>query len=339
MKSASEFEYELELVCNCLDVKIEPEITQLIDRSRCLAWIASGLSKAAAESGRRALQDTASIPGILMTPLDYCSGNRSVYLPVLVSYRGKNHDILSAARSVVGSRAREVILISGYCDTPVRAYLEQNGVKVHLISLPKHREDKRFVAVLATWGLAGLSLGLAQAMAGPGGNRRTLLRAAYESAEKKSKAATEQFLEVERWDSRKWIILGGANAVPAMLAWEAMLGEGAIMSAALGDIKDYTHGRYLSAMRERSAAFLILTDSSSRNLGEIVGNRFASCFPTVAVDTSFEGADPFPSTCEHLFLPAFVVSGLAQSLGHTICKPPKPREVHDWRNWGQIRTV
>lgn len=341
MRDTSEFAYELELLRRCMEATIPARAVELLQSCRAVAWIASGLSKVAAEAGRRAMQNLAGIPGLLFTPFDYCNSNRSSYLPLLVSYHGRNLDIQSAARAVVQAGHDEAVLLSGYEQTPVRNYLEENGVRTQVVAIPEHREDKRFVAVLATWASAAMGLRLAQEAAAAAPARTdaltfATLERAYHAAERRSEQVVNRFLEFEDWPRRQWFVLGGGASAPAMLAWEAMLAEGACLSVTLCDLRDFTHGRYLSILRENRAGFVILTDGASGEVGHIIKERFSRLFPVVEIESEGSAAD---SMCEHLLLVAFVAAGLARSLGHTIAKPPKPSFIRNWNNWGKIPNV
>lgn len=337
LSASSEFEYELSLFKECLRLPLGSQALRAVRSSRCTAWVASGLSKVAGECGRRTLQDWAGVPGHLFTPLDFCSSNHANYLPILVSYRGKNLDILSVGRSVVEASHRQALLITGYRRTHVSDYLERNGVDLHIISLPPHEEDDRFVAVLATWTILALSLRLAQAAARQAKCEDTdeLIESAYHAAEREGRMVVDKLLLVPGWESRKWIVLGGGVTTPAMLAWESMCAEAALSSVIISDVKDYTHGRYLSAMREGNVGFLILSEAAGTSVGRIISRRFSQLFPVIEVNSRGEHLFVL---CMHIFLVAFVASGLARSAGYSIGDPPKPAVTKNWRNWGTIKT-
>lgn len=336
IETQSEFAYELRLFEECLSVPIDVAIRQLINESRCTAWIASGLSKVAAECGRRMVQEWAGTPGRLFTPLDYCGSNISEYLPVLLSYRGKNLDIQSAGQSIVNASIKQVLLITGYEQSAIRAYLENHAVQVHTISLPSHRKDKRFVAVLATWAMTALTLRLAQVVSGlepETTNLREVANRAHEEAERDGTTVVREIRQVKDWLSRKWIILGGGPTTPALVAWETMCAESALMSVVTSDMKDYTHGRYLSAMREKDVGFIILTNAMDASLGRIMTTRLSEMFPVIEI-ASQKG--PVFDLCKHLFVVPLVVSALARANGQNIASPPKPGITNKWRNWGKI---
>jgi hypothetical protein len=334
--SVTEFASELVLFKECLKLSVDTETCRVISDSRCTAWIASGLSKVAAECGRRMLQNRTGVPGRLFTPLDYYSSNHRQYLPVLVSYHGKNHDIQAAANSLVKAEHKRAVLIAGYESTPVRAYLEDNGVEVHTIFLPEHQEDKRFVSVMATWALSALCLRVAQAV----GSQKVAdledgVDAAYEQARSAAALTGESFNQIEDWSNRKWIVLGTGSAAPAMLAWEAMCAESALLSVVIADLKDYTHGRYLSALREKTVGFVILSDEMNADVARIIKDRFSQLFPVIELNSR---GDELFSLCHQLFLVTMIVSGLARGAGHSLTSPPKPPFIRSWNNWGKIKS-
>ena len=336
LDSVTEFAGELGFFKECFKLPVDTETCRALSDSRCTAWIASGLSKAAAESGRRMLQNCAGVPGRLFTPLDYCSSNHTQYLPVLVSYHGRNHDIQAAANSLVKAGHKRAVLIAGHETTAVRAYLEDNGVNVHTIFLPEHREDKRFVSVMATWALSALCLRLVQTV----GSQEIQdlddsFDAAYEQARSDADRAGESFIKTKDWSNRKWIILGTGSTVPAMLAWEAMFAESALLSVVIADIKDYTHGRYLSALREKAVGFVILSDDMNADLGRMIKDRFSPLFPVIELNS--RGDELFVFS-HQLFLVTMLVSRLAKVAGHSLASPPKPTFIRSWNNWGKIKS-
>lgn len=334
--SVTEFASELGLFKKCFKLPVDAETCGAISDSRCTAWIASGLSKVAAECGRRMLQNCAGVPGRLFTPLDFCSSNHTQYLPVLVSYHGRNHDIQAAAKSLVKAGHKRAVLIAGYETTSVRAYLEDNGVKVHTIFLPEHQEDKRFVSVMATWALSALCMRLAQTVGSPDvQDLDDSFDAAYEQARSAAGPAGESFIKTKDWSNRKWIVLGTGSTVPAMLAWEAMCAESALLSVVIADIKDYTHGRYLSALREKAVGFVILSDDMNADLGRMIKDRFSPLFPVIELNSR---GDELFVLSHQLFLVTMIVSRLAKVAGHTLARPPKPTFIRSWNNWGTIRS-
>src|SRR5690348_14488347 len=336
LDSLTEFPVELGFFKECFKLPVDAETRRAISDARCTAWIASGLSKVAAECGRRMLQNCAGVPGRLFTPLDYCSSNHTQYLPVLVSYHGRNHDIQAAANSLVKAGHKRAILIAGYENTSVRTFLEDNGVKTHTIFLPQHQEDKRFVSVMATWALSALCLRLAQTVSSPAvQDLDDSFDAAYEQARSAASLAGESFTKIKDWSNRKWIVLGSGSTMPVLLAWEAMCAESALLSVVTADGKDYTHGRYLAALREKNVGFVILSDDKNADLGRIIKDRFSKLFPVIELDSR---GDELFVLSHQLFLVTMIVSGLAKVAGHSIASPPKPTFIRSWNNWGKIKS-
>lgn len=337
MKIASEFAYEIELLKAALETTVEPETVETVKKTRCTAWVGSGLSKVSCESGRQFLEKWAGTPGRMFTPYDYCSANISQYLPILVSYSGRNLDIQSAARAIVSAGLREAVLLVGNEETIVGEYLRENRVKVHKMVLPAHQEKKSFVAVLATWAMTGLALAFARSVADSAFRADfddEVVNQAYDFAVTESAKIAGNFGQITNWRTRKWIVLGGGAQTPALLAWESMFSEGALFSPIVSDLKDYTHGRYLSALCEKQAGFVLLIDRNNLDLCKILKERFSRFFPVVEIRST---SGQFPDFLTHLLTVAFVARQMAESIGQSIVTPPKPEAINYWRNWGTIK--
>lgn len=336
IKGSRGFEYELSLVKECLTMPLSESLVKTLLNARSTAWIASGLSSFSAEFGRRMFLNKTGIPATLFTPLDFVQSNTSQYLPILVSYRGKNRDIKSVAKKIVQNPNGAVVLLTGFADTPVERQLLSGKNPVDWFHLPAHKEEKRFISVLPTMTLAALGYRLAQ-LSGKDYDDTSLVEGLdwiYSKAKITSQRLVKEMTKFEGWDKLKWIIIGGGSSAPSLLGWQTSLMEAGLTSPVIIDIKDFSHGKYLSALREKNIGLLLLSDPSTSHLTEIIRKRFDNVFTTVSVTAESENEFAF---WEHLFIVFLSLTELSDSLGFNIRKPPKPKIVQSWTNWGEIK--
>ena len=253
------FDYEFNLMKKCMNTEINHGVLESIRKSRCIAWVASGLSACPAEFARRILQDTTDVPGVFFTPLDFIKSKLINFLPILITYRGKSFDIQAVAKKIMKSDIKEVIMITGFSGNRVEKFLRENGVEVRVVVMPDHKEENRFVSVLASLGLTGLGIAIANKL-----SKQQLnfdLEKIWDSSIKISRTVCENFLVVgSNWSDYKWIVLGSGLSSPYLYGWQSVMSESGLCTFITGDIKDYSHGKYLSALREKNLAYLILTD-------------------------------------------------------------------------------
>lgn len=302
--------------------------------NRPVAWIASGLTACAAECGRLAVVHHLRQPSVILSPSQYCREPEVGWLPMLVSYKGRNNDICAAAERV-GAHSIESLLLVGMGGTKVEGILSGQGRLESSLTLPPHPLDRGFVTVRAT---------LALAIAATAACHRQDERSAISSRLRENlakgcevgTAIAEAILTIPAWESRRFFILGGPATSAARLAWERAFAESALASVIIGDLKDYTHGRYLSALREGDATFVLLSDPSCDNLVEVARAHLSQAFPVVAVPSHGDWIDVMLT---QLFAAFTTMSRLAQALSLRPENPPKPPVVAGWTNWGKIRSV
>lgn len=327
------FKYEFNLMKKCMGVEVDYKVIEIIGKSRCIAWVASGLSACPAEFDRRILQDLANAPGIFFSPLDFIKSELSNYLPILVTYRGRNLDIQAVAKKIVKSKIKEVIIITGFPKNRVEMFLREKGVNVKAITIPVHKEENRFVSVLASLALAGLGIAIENKL-----SKQSLdyhnIEEVWNFSIKTSKNICEKFLAIsDDWPSFKWIVLGSGLSSPYLYGWQSAMAEAGLCTFITGDIKDYSHGKYLSAFREKNLAYLILVDEYNHNLADVMEKRFSKFFPVIKIVPKFDGLE---GLIENLFIIFHTVSMLSKSSGLSIKNPPKTQEVAKWNNWGRI---
>lgn len=322
------------LAAACLEAHLSAELEAALADRPPLAWIGSGLSRIAAELGARAWQ-RAGGAGTVFTPLEYCVGGAAAYTPVLITYGGGNLDSQSTARQIAARRPSRVVLITGCPGSPCERLLTASGSAVEVVVLPEHPRERRFVAVLPLLAMAGLALRLAL----PRGERveaRAALTGGARRAASQRARLRDRILSSPDWRDRRWIALAGGMTSVAALAWQAVLSEAALADVVVADLKDYSHGRYMSALQRDDMAYLVLSDERCHNLGRTVCRRFGSFFPVAHVQL---GGGPLEAAWGHLVLAAALVEDLCLAAGWDLTAPPRPEVVRSWSNWGQVQAA
>ncbi len=327
-----DLDQEFSLAAQCALIKISASLSSWLLNNTPLAWIGSGLSRIAAEFGCRLSHRNLKCAATSFTPLEYCGSPNTSYLPILLTFGGKNIDSLSVAEHIVREGITRAILITGSKDTPCETILREGGVEVELILAPSHKKDQRFLAMtplILTCAAAHCLTTLHQEPA----TFVEELNKAREEIKVLQSSIIKRFTEIKNWRERRWIVLGGGLTYVAAVAWQVLLSESALSDVLIADMKDYTHARYLSALQRQDIAYLVLADQSCLNLAQIIVKRFSKLYPTVLVKTSGTEEQAFWS---HLGIAAASVSELCVGANWNIMAPPKPSFFGHWSNWGKI---
>lgn len=99
------------------------------------------------------------------------------------------------------------------------------------------------------------------------------------------------------------------------------------------DLKDYTHGDHLAAVRANHAQFLVIPSPGREALCHAFVSRFATRFPVQVVVLESSGPTRF---WENLFFCCNTAEALSTQLGFAGLRPPRDPEVHSWRGWGTL---
>jgi len=327
------FSYELGLIENCLKIRISNPPIKLLLNCRAIAWVASGLSLCTAEFGRKIMQDYCNIPGNVYTPLDFATSNVKEFFPVLISYRGKNLDIKSAARKINQTKVKDLLLISGFKNSPVERYSISNNVKVQCLSLPIHKEENRFVSVLSVFALCALTQRLAERIKGKIFLSFEELELIYDSANEESEKIFYVMTKTLDIKNYKLIALGNGLNSPALNGLKSAFAESGLATIITGDIKDYSHGKYLSAFREKKVAYLLFENKFNHNMANILYSRLSPSFPIIRVNIN---ETEISGLWKEIFFIFLLTLRLSNFYGFNLKHPPKPKNMKRWSNWGVI---
>lgn len=318
------------LLTDCLRLPISDDVAATLSDARAVAWVASGLTACAAECGRFVLQQAYGLPSVRFSAFEYCTGRTEAYRPVLVSYKGRNHDIQSVAAKAIANRSPGV-LISGFPGTRAEKLLAGSPTPFHVLSLPDHPVDRDFVAERATLAMSALALRLGFPPSSPRLDEGWIVERVA-SSRVQAAEVFENLMAVPRWQHHRLILLGGGSASAGLVAWQAALAEGGLTSAIVSDLKDHTHGRYFAAFREETL-YVVLSDADSAPLAQVAGSHLRNAFPTVQVQSAERGVG---AVLDHLLVAFEVVRRLAAAQNVNLASPRKPAIAATWRNWGKI---
>lgn len=323
-----------EFLENCFNVRISKDIIEDLMQANHLIWVWSWLSSSPAEFGRKTINEV-WIPWIFQSPYEFVESNINRWMPVLISYRWKNLDIQSVADKIVKSWVKKILLISWYIDTRVSKFLEKNWVKVHIISLPEHIEEKSFVSVKATTWLITLILKLRMKIKWE--NKSIDFKKISDKAEIMSKNLSNKIILQDWWRKNKWIILSCWIVNYSTLCWQSSLMEAWLVSPIIWDIKDYSHWKYLSAFEERNINYLIIDSYQSNS--DIVNKLFSRLciyFNIYVIKPDFDSISWY---LENIFIAFKTVDKLSKSQNLSIKNPPKPKEMWKWKNWWKLKSI
>ena len=185
-------------------------------------------------------------------PYDFIRMGLRAPFAVFISNSGKTPDILSAILHAQNINIPKVILISGNGSSETMNILREN--KDILLSTGAN-EDRGFLSVLGVISPCYLSWALANEIWSNDQGYR-YFNDLYMRAEMKVNNSFSAFKRDDDFKilGRKSIILGGGFAWPAMLNLESKMVESNFGRPQISEIKDYSHGRFVSSMDQKVIA-------------------------------------------------------------------------------------
>lgn len=307
-----------------------------LEESIASTWIASGLAKISAAYGAELVEKYAGLPSRLMSTLDYCQKPRLRTLPILVSLKGRHEDAVSVTKSIVSRLSPASILITGESDGLAAKTLNKEGASSFLVSNNFPKRDHRFVNCKSIFMLSALVYNLVKQAFGINvinSIDEFQLKEAFFRANDEANKIAQSILAIHNWQNNHFIILGQGLGSDLTLSWQSIFSEAAICTLTCLDMKDYTHGDHLAAVRLENFIFLVLQNPGSEDIVDIFVSRFSTRFPVLVVPLKLSGAGQF---WENLFYCCNTAEALTDYLGYGGRRPPKDPIVHGWRGWGNL---
>ncbi|MCL8332359.1 MULTISPECIES: hypothetical protein [Pseudomonas] len=299
-------------------------------------WIASGLAKISAAYGASLIEQSVGAPSQLMSAMDYCRKPLLRSLPVLISMKGRHEDAVSVAQSIVNRGSPASALITGDVQGPAAQLLNAGVQTSCMVSASYPARDSRFVNCGSIFMLSALAYQLNRQAFGDdviGAVDKDDLAHAFSRAAEGSHAISQGIASTECWDRKQLIILGQGLGSELTLPWQSIFAEAGILTSTCLDLKDYTHGDHLAAVRSNNAIYLVIQQPGTEDMVQIFRSRFGTRFPVLVARLESSGPTRF---WESLFYCCNVADALTDLLGYGDERPPKDPTVHSWRGWGRL---
>ena len=213
-------------------------------------------------------------PVIPIRPFDFIRLGIKVPTAIFISHSGKTHDVISAMEHANNLGIQRRVLITGVNQISDRIKLKPQDI---VLSTGTNGE-RGFLSVAGTivpcfmmW--AALDSSIWQ-------NDEGYLRfhKLYEKAKGKAYSA---FSDLKRQMTKglagkRILILGGGFAWPAMLDIESKMVESGIAQPELSEIKDYSHGRFVSSLEDRRVLPIIFGMPDDEHFRDFMLSRLRS---------------------------------------------------------------
>ncbi|WP_455232218.1 hypothetical protein [Geopseudomonas aromaticivorans] len=327
---------DLEMIQERLRDSTEFPATYVLGTAFASVWIASGLAKISAAYGAALVEQYVGSPGQLMSAMDYCNKPLLRSTPVLVSLKGQHEDAVGVAQSIVNRSSPGAVLITGEPEGPAAQTLRAGCLTPCIVSASFPVRDRRFVNCGSIFMLSALAYQLVRQAFGSdviGAIDECNLIQVYSRAAEGAHAIAQGIAAVEDWQHKQLIILGQGLGSELTLPWQSIFAEAGIATATILDLKDYTHGDHLAAVRANNAIFLVIQHPGTEEMVRIFTSRFITRFPVVVASLASSGPSRF---WENLFYCCNTADALTHRLGYGGQRPPKDLTVHGWRGWGSL---
>jgi hypothetical protein len=299
-------------------------------------WVASGLAKISAAYGAALIEQYAGRSSQVMTALDYCQKPFLQSLPVLVSLKGQHDDAVSVAKSIVKRSSDNAMLITGDPEGPAALALKAGCPAPSIVTGSFPKRDRRFVNCSSIFMLSALAYQLVRQAFGIATIEcidEYKLAHSFSRAAGGTGAIAEGIASVEHWQNKQLIVLGQGVGSDLTLPWQSVFSEASIATPILLDIKDYSHGDHMAALRANNAVFLVIQHPGIEEICHIFVSRFSTRFQVIVVPLESMGATRF---WENLFYCCNTADALTRMLGYGGQRPPKDPVIHGWRRWGGL---
>lgn len=327
---------DIEFVKAALSAVVSPHLSEVITKYPSFLWIGTGLSKIAASLGAWLVQISLGKPSQFMTPLEYCRTKIASAVPIVITLKGKNSDILEVSAAIQRLKPPMVGLLTTDLKGLFSEQLRRSEIDVATAQAISPPRDKRFVNCLSIFALSASVFRVVQdAASGESGVSRWSceLDSVLTGGITAGQAAAQDILSANSWGNRRIIVLGSGVLSPLSFSWVSILAEAGIGTCSVSDIKDFTHGDFFAAVRESNAMFVVLREPAIAEICDVFIGRYSSLFPVIAVTLTSDGPLVF---WENLFAACEVAKRLSMALGYGGKRPPKHPDIWKWRGWGSL---
>jgi sugar/nucleoside kinase (ribokinase family) len=306
-----------------------PKISQIL--SSPMIFVGSGGSLSASVFGEqlalRMLGRIAkAIPPFEFEGIDKLTGNSVVWL---LSYGGKNPDIMGAAMKTAKLQIKNCIVLTGSRDSELAKFASDHSWATIFLKA----EERGFVSTIGMLAMVSALIGLLTpdkkiSEIAEFFNEENLVKIC-KNAERISKGIASNF----QVDSSHIIALGSGWGWPGMTDFESKIVEGGICTVELSEIKNFTHGRYINALYHRQNRHFILFQSPSENeittfFSKKLKRYFPQRFDVLRTDLpDAEGA------LDLVIQSMYLAFRLGEKAGRYLLKPRYPPEARGLYGW------
>jgi hypothetical protein len=298
-------------------------------------WIASGLAKISALHGAQLLNKLVGTPARFMTAVEYAQNTRVQCLPILTSLRGNHPDAQGVATAIANRDShRGILLTADPLGFAAQLLGKPNGqYDIRSCALPDR--DRRFVNCKSILALSALTQRLVLQAIGESGLMPDAARItlAWERAQHHIHTCGIVLRQFDAMVDPHVIILSDGMLSDLSVTWQSILSEAGVVTPICLDIKDYTHGDHLAAVRTGNVVYIVLSRESTWDICRIFSHRFSSLYPVINVDLA---GDVVHSFWENLFTACSLTSLWSEIFGLAGQRPPKHPIVSAWRGWGEL---
>jgi hypothetical protein len=239
---------------------------------------------------------------------------------------------MAAARHASKMNTKDCMVITGAGDSPLSQHARKNHWQV-LKLLPELR------GFVATGGLLSTVSALAAILTTE--DEVLELRAHFEQSKlydlfaasnRTASYEAEGFHPTIDMPSQHIVALGSGWAWPAVIDFESKIVEGGVCTIEISELKNYTHGRYISAFHNRqNRHFVIFKTPNDRELVDFFVKRLKRYFDITVLETSYDGVF---GGVNLLIQELFLAKYLGTKAGKDLSKPrypPEARGLYGWR--------
>jgi len=277
--------------------------------------------------------------GLVFTPFEYIL-NGKVSKPVaLISAGSTNPDIKNAFKRSKDLNSQKILLMTS---NPNSKLVEENSrlTNGQNLLIPNPHKERGFVAIFM---LISHLIVASKVMLNENWSKEHddffdrkrledyLLEKKKEIAKIFEKDLDEQFKNFKRLHL---VGLGAGWATPALHDLESKVVESGLATIEISELKNYTHGRYLSLYKSPEDKIVVIYKSpSTKELSNFLTRRLREIAPVVVLESKH---DDFRGTFEFLILTFLFINQLGNVLSTDPSRPGFPKEAKGLYEWEKI---
>jgi sugar/nucleoside kinase (ribokinase family)/fructoselysine-6-P-deglycase FrlB-like protein len=324
METYSQVQFQL------LNSKKKAEIESMI-KSMPLLFVGSGGSLSAAVFGEQVVFSLRGNPAMAIPPYELESIRTPLnnILPVLISYRGSNPDILYSFDKLRALKVTNGLVFTSDPDSELTRRAGDSGWQVFIVS--KHRQG--FVATLGYLATLGSLL----AIFAPDNLKEDLhrlfdyktLSGIFKAADFRARGLCEGLSGLP--SNYHFIALGSGWARPALVDLESKFVEGGIATIECSELKNFTHGRYISAYRHsKNRIAVILRCPPYNDLADMINKKLKKQMKVFELSTDCQSV---LGAIDLVIQALYLTHHLGLREGVDISKPKYPKEARGMYSW------